>query len=288
MVEIVEISAGPARLAVVPSLGGGIARLDVSDLPVLRPFQGVETEVFSLASNILVPFSNRISGGGFTWQGQFHEVPPNFLGEALPIHGDGFQRPWAWVLDETKLDLTLETGAIGPWRYSARQEMWLRHDGLSMTLRMTNAGNVPLPFGGGFHPWFPRTAKTRLAFSAAAVWLEDARHLPSDRIEISASSEWNFDTARPLPKGWINNGFDGWTGRAVISQGPDAKSCMISASPNMTHALVFSPGVDADFFCFEPVSHQVDAINLPGAPDLVVLSPGTTLSLYMDLNWSAP
>jgi aldose 1-epimerase len=260
----------------------------VGDLPVLRSFQGVETEVFSLASNILVPFSNRISGGGFTWQGQFHEVPPNFAGEDLPIHGDGFQSPWAWVLDETRLELTLETGAIGPWRYRARQEMRLRQEGLSITLEMTNIGDKMLPFGGGFHPWFPRTSKTRLAFDARAVWLEDARHLPSDRILTSASPQWRFDTARPLPEGWINNGFDGWTGRAVVSQGPDAVSCTVSASPNMTHAMVFSPGMDADFFCFEPVSHPVDAINLPGAPGLVDLAPGSTLSMSMDLNWSVP
>ena len=67
MIDLKIIKAGPAELTLAPSLGGGIARLDVNSKPVLRPWLGNESEVFSLANNILVPFSNRISSGGFFW-----------------------------------------------------------------------------------------------------------------------------------------------------------------------------------------------------------------------------
>ena len=40
--------------------------------------------------------------------------------------------------------------------------------------------------------------------------------------------------------------------------------------------ILYSPGREAAFFCFEPVSHVVTAHNLPGGPEangLVVLDP---------------
>jgi len=54
---------------------------------------------FDLASNLLVPWSGRISGGGFPFDGLFHALAPNFPGEALPVHGNGFSSAWV-VRDE--------------------------------------------------------------------------------------------------------------------------------------------------------------------------------------------
>lgn len=288
MVETVAISAGPATAVVAPLLGGGIASLTVGGLPVLRPFEGDEADLFSLASNILVPFSNRISCGGFTWRRHFHPVPPNLDGESCPIHGDGFQRPWAWSCAETRVDLTLENGAIGPWRYRARQVIDLRADGCTITLSVINASRTPLPFGGGFHPWFPRSADTRLAFAAGAVWLEDESHLPTQRLPTSEHPEWCFMTARALPDTWINNCFDGWDRFARIVQGPDAVSCTVSASDALGNAVVFSPGADSGFFCFEPVSHPVDAMNMPEAPGCRELAPDEGLTMSFSLSWGLP
>ncbi|EWH01852.1 aldose epimerase family protein [Halomonas sp. BC04] len=41
----------------------------------------------------LLPWSNRISAGGFDWRGQHYPLAGNLAGEPLPIHGDGWQRP---------------------------------------------------------------------------------------------------------------------------------------------------------------------------------------------------
>jgi aldose 1-epimerase len=57
----------------------------------------------------------------------------------------------------------------------------------------------------------------------------------------------------------------------------------IEASEVLDQYVVFSPAADADFFCFEPVSHPVDAFNLPARPDaygLKVLSSGETLDIW--------
>ena len=50
-----------------------------------------------------------------------------------------------------------------------------------------------------------------------------------------------------------------------------------TASAVLSTYLVYSPSRSADFFCFEPVSHPVDAFNLPGEPTshgLVILEVG--------------
>jgi aldose 1-epimerase len=283
-----------ARVAVVPSLGGGLARLDVRDVegsyrPLLRPWSGRITDgPFALGSNVLVPFSNRISQGGFVFGEHFHRIDPNLEDQELPIHGDAFMREWLISgRDASTITLHCPHGSIGPFRYEARQTLVLSQTQLVINLEVTSAAPAALPFGIGFHSWFPRSPETRVRFSADRVWLENEKHLPLGLVDIDGGGRWDFSTAIPLPSGWINNAFTGWPGFCDVTQGPDAVSFRLSASDNLDVAVLYSPGADADFFCFEPVSHPVDAYNLPGMPGLAVLQPGETLISSMTLDWSS-
>ncbi|MBB3424535.1 aldose 1-epimerase [Rhizobium sp. BK312] len=289
-VERIVLDNEKARLELVPALGGGIARLDVripggSFLPALRPWTGREGDAFSLGSNVLVPFSNRISGGGFEQDGIFYLIPVNLPGEPLPIHGDGFQRRWRTVARRGEIAELECDGEIGPFRYRARQIVTLAIDKLVIDLTVQNLSGQKLPFGVGFHPWFPRNAGTRLRFRASEIWLEDERHLPAGRRKVIEVPDWDFDSGRVLPEGWINNVFGGWDRKAVITQGGGAVSLRIFASDNLDYALVYSPNSNVDFFCFEPVSHPVDAHNLDGRPGLQVLEHREELTASMTLQW---
>lgn len=286
MVELCELKIDDARLVLAPSLGGAIARLDYRGRPVLRPWSGDADNPFTLASNVLVPFSNRISGGGFEWNDTHHAVEANFAGDPFPIHGDGFQRAWEASQDGDSATLTLVAGSIGPWRYRARQAFHLRGTGLNLTLSMTNTGNAVLPFGGGFHPWFPREDQTRLSFVANGLWLEDGRHLPTVHVMLSHHPDRDFAESRYLPEGFLNGAYTGWHGTARIEQGPDAVSCTVTASDLLDTAIVYAPDADTPFFCFEPVSHPVDAIHLPGYPGLRELAPSESLTCSMQIHWS--
>ncbi len=285
-----ELRSGAARLGVAPDIGGGVADLAVDMpgrglVPVLRPWAGPSAGPFGLGMNLLAPFSNRVSGGGVTGpDGRFHPVAPNLDGEPLPIHGDAFQKPWQ-VAERTdaRARLVLADGAIGPFRYAAEAVYALSPHGLDVALEMTNAG-PELPFGGGFHPWFPRLPGTRLHFAASGLWLEDDRHLPTRHIPPAKMPDWDFSTPRALPRGWINNAFTGWDGQAAIHQ-PDQGMRLDIAAPGLGTAIVYSPDEAADFFCFEPVSHPVDAHNLPGRPGLRMLAPGAALRLELTLSW---
>lgn len=286
MVKLCEVTAGNARLLLAPALGGAIASLDVGGGPVLRPWSGDADDPFTLACNVLAPFSNRISGGGFEWNGTHYPLAANVTGDPFPMHGDAFQRVWDASCDGTIVSLTLAEGGIGPWRYAARQVFDLSESELGVTLCMTNTGKATLPFGGGFHPWFPRSMKTKLAFKAQGLWLEDALHLPTRHLTLSDHPERRFVQLHELPEDFVNLAYTGWRGAARIEQGPDAISCSVMASDLLDTAIVYSPGASAPFFCFEPVSHPVDAVHLPGHPGVEELHPGKSMKVSMRIAWS--
>ena len=157
----------------------------------------------------------------------------------------------------------------------------LETDRMTIRLAATNFAEIALPFGLGFHPWFPRTPMTQLKAPAKTVWLQDSRYLPTKRVAVATRPEWDFSSFRPLPDRWINNGFAGWTGRAAIRWPDRALELEVEADPPLSNFLLYSPSGDSPFFCFEPVSHAVDAHNLPPGPEahgLVVLAPKTTLT----------
>lgn len=267
-------------------MGAGLAGLWAGERPVLRPWTGrLEDGPFALSCNLLVPFSNRISGGGFAYEGKHYSLAANLQGEACPIYGDAFQRPWRTVaLTEGSAELRLGKGEIGPFRHSAAISYELSQGSLETRLSVTNTGDVVLPFGLGLHPWFPRDEDTRLQFCATGQWPEAPDHLPATKTPVPFVGECPWQEPAPLPKGWINCGFSGWDGRTEITQGKAAKSLRIT-SEGLGTALLYSPSASADFFCFEPVSHPVDAHNLSGQPGLARLQPGDTLSARVSLIW---
>lgn len=287
MAEGIALAEGSLRATIRPGQGGAVGRFDLvrgdRREPVFRPETGDgETAPFRLASNVLVPWSNRVSGGGFSFRGRRYELAPNLAGEPFPIHGNGFSSVWDVVeRDGRSVRLRLESEGPGPYRYLALLTYALGEGALSMALEVTNRADAPLPYGLGFHPWLVREADTTLFAPARQVWLEDGRHLPAGSAPVAIPPEWDFSTPKPLPSGFINNGFVGWSGTARVAWPGRRLRLEITASPNLSTAIIYSPGADADFFCFEPVSHPVDAFNLPGGPEangLVVLEPGEKTS----------
>jgi aldose 1-epimerase len=283
---MIVLTAGSSKAEILPQMGAGLAGLWAGGRPVLRPWSGrTDDGPFALACNLLVPFSNRISRGGFSFDGRQHPVPANLPGEACPIHGDGFQRPWQLTTvapDHANLHLT--GGTIGPFLYDAAVSFQLTERSFRTRLSVTNKLSITLPFGLGLHPWFPRDGDTRLQFAATGHWPETPDHLPATPAPLPFDRGCPWQSIAPLPPGWINEGFSGWDGRARILQGLRAVSLQL-ASEGLGTALLYSPSDAADFFCFEPVSHPVDAHNLPGQPGLGHLALGETLAASMTLTW---
>ena len=282
---MVELNDGQSRLVLAPQNGAAIASYDAlvagsAPVPLLKPGDGTGTS----GCQLLVPWSNRISGGGFEFDGRFHPIEPNVPGEAFPIHGDGFQKPWRLASrTDTEAELTFDDGAIGPYRYRASVTYALQNGALEAHLMVENRAGMRLPYGLGFHPWFRRGVSTLLEAKAKRVWLEDERHLPVGVVPVRERPAWDFDRPIPLPLEWVNNAFDGWNGRASITQLRDGIKITLNASPELDVYIVYSPSPDAGFFCFEPVSHTVDAHHGEG---LTPLDDGETMGATMRLEWA--
>ncbi len=280
--DLVTLSNAHLRAQVLPAIGGGLARLDVlganGPRALLRGLEAGEGVPIpsQLACFPLVPWSNRIGNGGFTFEGRRIALAPNRAGEPCPIHGEGWQQ--SWQVESQAADsvaLLLARRDHQPFSYEARLDYTLAGPSLEVRLAVRNCGERTLPFGLGLHPWMPRSQGVLLRAQARATWQRGPDGLPCEQMAIP--EEWDFSDFRRLPERGIDNVFSGWDGAAQMVWPETGLGLRIRA--DMAYYIVYTrPG--ADFFCFEPVDHMINAHNLEGGPaahGLSLLAPGQTL-----------
>jgi len=283
------------RLGLVPSLGGSVAAWQLDrpqgPLDLWRPWDGKTQDLYQTASFAMVPWSNRISGGGFTHAGRFHAMRANRKGEPYPIHGDGWLQ--SWELEQPRDDTLVMTLAShgfdgNPYEYEAVQTFRLVEGGLDQRVQVRHLGTAPLPYGLGVHPWFPRTPQTRITAPVQGVWLCGEDPLPvAHTTEFPAG--WNLNKGAPANGPLIDNGYTGWGGKASIAW-PELGLQVTASMPDFERdggtaqhfCLVYRPP-QGPAFCFEPITQPIDAFHLPGQPGLRELAPGEQFSL--NIQW---
>ncbi|MEP6823175.1 MAG: aldose 1-epimerase [Ramlibacter sp.] len=287
------------RLGLVPSLGGSVAAWQLERpqglLDLWRPWDGRTPDLYQMASFAMVPWSNRISAGGFAQDGQFHPMLPNRAGEPYPIHGDGWLQ--AWQLEQPASDtmvmrLVSRQFMGNPHDYEAVQTFRLVDGGLDQDLQVRHLGAGPLPYGLGLHPWFPRTPATRLSAPVRGVWLCGADPLPTAHTQQFPPG-WDLNAGMQALGPLIDNGYTGWGGAARIHW-PEEGLELSLAMPDFErdggadehYCLVYRPP-QGPAFCFEPISQPIDAFHLPGRPGLRVLHKGETCSLRVRWRFQA-
>jgi aldose 1-epimerase len=282
MPDVVSLHAG--RLSArVARHGAAILRLDSGDTPLLRPATDDAAPIDS-ACYPLVPFGNRIRGNRFTFLGREHTLRPNTDWDPHYLHGEGWRSDWT-IVEAGDAHLVLEhrhDGSALPYAYTAQQGFTLRPDGLDMSLSVTNDGPDPMPFGLGWHPYFPRTPGTTLQTATGRMWTEEPGWLPGHPVSVPA--ELDFSTPRVLPDGWVNNAFEDWSGVARILWPERNLALTLTADPLFRTMFLFvsdtsfDPGYRRDFFALEPMSHLPDAHNRPDLGGLAPLGAGETLA----------
>ena len=94
MTDRITMETDEAFVELVPRLGGSVTAFDLKKggerLPILRRWTGESENPRGFASSPMVPWFNRISGGGFTFGGTFYPIEPNDPLEPVPLHGDGW------------------------------------------------------------------------------------------------------------------------------------------------------------------------------------------------------
>jgi aldose 1-epimerase len=274
--DSITLENGDLRFIVAPRLGGSVVAFDrvgtAENIEIFRRTAKNIESALECAMPVMLPWVNRISGGGIIVDGELQPISPNVPGERFPIHGNAFKSEWQ-VLGRSHLSVGLElsSNGPGPYAYDARYDLALDGPALTARIELVNRAADTLPFGIGFHPWFPRTPRTTLEAFATDIWLEDERYIPTRSVSVEDLHGFDFRKASRLPGGWINNSFVGWNGAAKIAW-PERHLRLSIRSQHTACYHVYSPNDEAGFFCFETQTQIPDAARLlqagdVGAPD---------------------
>lgn len=284
---VVEIGLNGLN-ARVGTRGGIVLRLwwerGSERIPLLRPAPNDDVDALQAGCYPLVPFANRVAGNRFSFGGRDYAFSPNTTWDPHYLHGEGWLAEWT-VLSQSDTDVLLGMSFSGegtPYAYEARQRFAIAEGAMTFTLSVSNRGPDPLPFGLGWHPYFPMTPETTLQAKAERFWTEIEGWMPGEASDLPA--DLDFSLPRPLPHRWVNNGFENWDGTAEITWPERRAKLRLTADPLFRHAFVFvsdslfDPTFKRDYFCFEPMSHLANGHNLPDLGDLKILNRDETLS----------
>jgi aldose 1-epimerase len=274
---MLAIRRGEASCTIYPELGGSLGRWTVAGQEMLRaanPEAIVENEPLGMASFPLVPYSNRIAGGAFEWDGRTIKLAKNFLPGQHSIHGIGWQRPWlvsARDHDCVRLTLMHHADAHWPWAFDAEQRIAVDDQTLTLNLIVRNRSDRAAPLAFGHHPYFD-AAGAVLVFASDAVWMSGDDALPTE--PISPHGAFDFSAPAPVEGRTIDHCYAGIAGPARISWADRPLALEIESFPQLGAAVVYIPQ-GGDAFCFEPVPHINNALNLAGHhPAMPVIAAG--------------
>ncbi|MDO3445404.1 aldose 1-epimerase [Agrobacterium sp. V1] len=284
---MIDLKSGPLSLRISTQCGiilGFWKDIDVGRVPLLRPAKSDDADALGSSCYPLVPFGNRVKDNSFEFDGRAYTLAANTAWDPHYLHGEGWQAEWSvGKRTPTSVEMSFTChGSSTPYHYRAVQTFTLEDDRLVLTLAVENMGERPMPFGLGWHPYFPLTPKTTLHAPANYFWTEVEGWLPGERTVIPA--DLDFKEPAPLPERWVNNGYEGWTGEATIVWPERHAQLLLTADPIFRHAFMFvsdttfDPSFERDYFCFEPMSHLANGHHLPGLGDLKVLAPGEKLA----------
>ena len=284
---IVEIRSGQLELGVVPEIGGSIAffrlRRGEKTIQLLRPLSDADRasgNILGVAMFPMVPYANCIEDNRFAFAGRDYRVEPNLSGYKFNFHGRGWLSKWTVSgKSDDRVTLSLVDEEAGqPHQYSATQEFVLASGRLAVTTAITNTGPLPMPFGFGQHPWFPRHSDTTVCFRARRFWIETPDSSAAEPITVPPELDFSAPRAPPLVR--RNNCYDGWDGIAEIVWPRLGVGFRMMADPVFGRLMVYFPLPSETIFCLEPQTNAVSALTKAltaadrEALGLIVLEPG--------------
>jgi aldose 1-epimerase len=279
------------RLVVNPNQGVNILAFSVfhngSWLPIMPDVRdgGVDLKESSF---LMVPYSNRIENGHFTFGGQEIQLA---YGERHAIHGDVRTRPWAVEgMDDHRIHCSFDSrqhqDVNWSWPFTAEVEYQLDDFTLGSRLRLTNQGDSAMPAGFGWHPYYSRW----LTREGEPVWLHfqvqgvypDANdnRIPSGPAQPPVSNQ-DFRSERRLdPDNFLDICCYGYDGDGSIHWPESGIRLQYRCSSECSHLVLYNPA--KPYFAVEPVTNANNGVNLLAQGDptsgMAVLQPGETLA----------
>lgn len=265
------IALGESQCTVSPTIGGSLKSWHVAGQAMLRATPA-SRDPLDMASFPLVPYSNRIGAASFEWAGQKITLSKNFPPEPHALHGIGWQRPWlveSHQGDCIGLSLAHDGDDYWPWPFDAQQVIRVGATHLQLDLSVKNLAPHPVPLAFGHHPYFEQKGAS-LQFAASNVWISGEDALPT--AAQSVIGQFDFTTLSRVEGRAVDNCYSGISGKVHIEWADCALALdIVSALPA---AVVYVPK-GGDAFCFEPVPHINNALNMLGqTPAMPIVEAG--------------
>lgn len=250
-----------AEVVVDLERGGRLASLVVDGLSLLV---SESRDPLGWGCYVMAPFAGRVRDGRFRFGGREHELRRN--GGAHALHGTVFDVAWEQTGEAT---LVADLGDGWPWSGEVEQTLELTDDGLRMDLTVRSF-DAPMPVSCGWHPWWRRRLDRGGPLILDARPLQayevDDELIPTGEIEEVPTPPWDTPfTGMEVPPRLI------WPGALEVVVRSSARRWVLYTEPE--HAL-----------CVEPQTARPDAL---GTDEADVVEPGTPLSAWMQLSWTA-
>lgn len=262
--------------AALDTRGGVLTRFDVRFggrwRAVLAPARGrlpTQSSAFPM-----VPWCNRLSRGGLAMPEGILPIAPNWPTTPYPVHGTGWLSTWD-VVHRTprRATLRLRDTWSDPYDFACDLTVSLHGTRLSLSLSVRNTGLRTLPFGLGWHPYFPRVMGTTLRLKAARRQDMDGHGLPMP--ERAVSTPCDFRHARLLPQQGLSVAYPAPDGFRLRQPDGLRVECRMSGARS---CLLWSPA-GSNVVCIEPMSHHVDAFRSVEGTLPHMLAPGAIMHL---------
>lgn len=197
------IRFGPQE-AVITEVGGGIRTYAVEGREILDGYGPHEMCSFARGS-VLVPWPNRLQDGQYTFDGVALETPLTEPRRQNAIHG--LVRWLNWQArpvepSQVVMSIRLHPQEGYPFTLDIEVSYRLTAAGLEVQTRGRNAGDRPLPYAAGHHPYLA-VGTERIDDAVLRVparrWLEaDDRLIPTGRVPAVTGRTLDFRQAHPV------------------------------------------------------------------------------------------
>jgi aldose 1-epimerase len=194
-----ELTLGDQR-AVVTEVGATLRTYDVGGQPVADGFDR-DARPDGGRGQVLAPWPNRIRDGRWTAHGDPQQLALTEVAKHNAIHG--LVRWVGWSLvghapDRVDLRTTVWPQPGYPFRLGLTASYELGDLGLTVSVRATNEGDRPAPYGVGHHPYVTlggRVDDAELTLPARCRLVVDDRGIPTGRADV-AGTPYDFRSPR--------------------------------------------------------------------------------------------
>jgi aldose 1-epimerase len=295
-----ELALGDERLVVGP-VGAALESWSVAGRELLDGPRD-EHDDGAFRGKVLAPWPSRLRDGRYRFGGAEHRTALTEPARHNALHGLTTQRPWRSAHASSRRlvlahDLSGEEGY--PFRLRLEASYELVHRGVVATLRATNGGDTPAPFGAGLHPYLRLGAPVDdllLELPARTRVPVDERLLPAGDPAPVAGTELDFRHPRAIGPLALDTCFADLTrnadgiARVVLSAPGGERRLTLWMDERFRFVQVYTgdtlpdPARRRGGVAIEPMTCAPDAFN--SGDGLVVLAPGGSFSARCGLRFS--